>query len=71
MFSKFKLNDIIYSDFKEYESSGQEYYAQIQTDIQSSLKEFIGIDGVIDGTKLQESWFPTKQKFSVFLPMRS
>ena len=67
MFSKFKLNDIIYSDFKEYESSGQEYYAQIQTDIQSSLKEFIGIDGVIDGTKLQESWFPTKQKFSVFL----
>lgn len=37
MFSKFKLNDIIYSDFKEYESSGQEYYAKIQTDIQSSL----------------------------------
>ena len=67
MFSKFKLNDIIYSDFKEYESSGQEYYAKIQTDIQSSLKEFIGIDGVIDGTKLQESWFPTRQKFSVFL----
>ena len=67
MFSKFKLNDIVYSDFKEYESIGNEYYAQIQTDIQSSLKEFIGIDGVIDGTKLQESWFPTKQKFSVFL----
>ncbi len=22
---------------------------------------------MIDGTKLQESWFPTKQKFSVFL----
>ena len=67
MFSKFKLNNIVYSDFKEYESLGKEYYAQIQTDIQSSLKEFIGIDGVIDGTKLQESWFPTKQKFSVFL----
>lgn len=67
MFSKFKLNDIVYSDFKAYESLGKEYYAKIQTDIQSSLKEFIGIDGVIDGTKLQESWFPTKQKFSVFL----
>lgn len=67
MFSKFKLNDIVYSDFKEYESFGKEYYAKIQTDIQSSLKEFIGIDGVIDGTKLQERWFPTKQKFSVFL----
>ena len=67
MFSKFNLNDIVYSDFKEYESLGEEHYAKIQTDIQSSLKEFIGIDGVIDGTKLQESWFPTKQKFSVFL----
>lgn len=67
MFSKFKLNDIVYSDFMDYESLGKEYYAKIQTDIQSSLKEFIGIDGVIDGTKLQESWFPTKQKFSVFL----
>lgn len=67
MFSKFKLNDIVYSDFKEYESLGKEYYTKIQTDIQSSLKEFIGIDGVIDGTKLQESWFPTRQKFSVFL----
>lgn len=43
MFSKFKLNDIVYSDFKEYESLGKEYYAKIQTDIQSSLKEFIGI----------------------------
>ena len=46
MFSKFKLNDIVYSDFKEYESLGKEYYTKIQTDIQSSLKEFIGIDGV-------------------------
>ena len=45
MFSKFKLNDVVYSDFKEYESIGKEYYAQIQTDIQNSLKEFIGIDG--------------------------
>lgn len=66
-FQNLYLNDIVYSDFKEYESLGKEYYAKIQTDIQSSLKEFIGIDGVIDGTKLQESWFPTKQKFSVFL----
>lgn len=25
------------------------------------------MDGVIDGTKLQENWFPTKHKFNVFL----
>ena len=30
-------------------------------------REFIGLDGIIDGTKLQENWFPTKQKFDVFL----
>ena len=67
MFSKFKLNEISYLSFKEYESVGLEYYTEIKPDIESSLKEFIGIDGVIDGTTLQESWFPTKQKFSVFL----
>lgn len=67
MFSKFKLNDIKYSDFEEYESVGEKYYEEIKTDIQSSLEQFIGIDGVIDGVKLQENWFPTKQKFSVFL----
>lgn len=67
MFSKFKLNNIKYSDFIEYQKFGKEYYEEIEKNIQSSLKNFIGIDVVIDGTKLQESWFPTKQNFSVFL----
>lgn len=67
MFSKFKLNDIQYSDFKNYEDFGREYYAEIKTDIQTDLKNFIGSDRVISGTKLQDSWFPTKHKFSVFL----
>lgn len=67
MFSKFKLNDIQYSDFKSYEDFGREYYEEIKTDIQTDLKNFIGSDGVISGTKLQDSWFPTKHKFNVFL----
>lgn len=67
MFSKFKLKEIKYSDIKDYEGIGQEYYENIKKDIQNSLKEFIGLDGIIDGTKLQENWFPTKQKFDVFL----
>ena len=67
MFSKFKLNDIAYSDFEKYESEGKEYYEKTKTDIQNSLKEFIGKDGVVDGSGLQESWFSTKQKFDVFL----
>lgn len=33
MFSKFKLNDLVYLDFKEYESLGKEYYEEIQLDI--------------------------------------
>ena len=69
MFSKFKLNDIAYSDFEKYESEGKEYYEKTKTDIQNSLKEFIGKDGVVDGSGLQESWFSTKQKFDVFLSL--
>lgn len=67
MFSKFKLKEIKYSDIEEYECIGQEYYENKKKDIQNSLREFIGLDGIIDGTKLQENWFPTKQKFDVFL----
>ena len=67
MFSKFKLKEIKYSDIEEYECIGQEYYENKKKDIQNSLRKFIGLDGIIDGTKLQENWFPTKQKFDVFL----
>lgn len=67
MFSKFKLSDINYYDFSEYESIGQEYYNQMKINIQKPLKEFIAVDGVIDGTKLQQDWFPIKQNFNVFL----
>lgn len=67
MFSKFKLNDIQYSDFKSYEDFGQEYYETIKPNIQESLKDFIGSDGVISGTKLQKNWFPTNHQFNVFL----
>lgn len=44
MFSKFKLNKIKYSNFGKYEETGQKYYNKIKTDVQSNLKEFIGID---------------------------
>ena len=67
MFSRFKLKQMVYSDFADYKIDGQKYYREIKTDIQSSLKEFIGTDGMIDGTKLQDNWFPIKQNFSVFL----
>ena len=67
MFSKFKLNNIEYSDFQEYEEIGKEYYKEIQIDIHDKFKDFIGKEGIINGTELQESRFPTKQNFNVFL----
>lgn len=67
MFSKFKLNGIEHSAFSKYETIGKEYYKQMKTEVQKSLKEFIGADGVIDGTKLQQDWFPMKRKFNIFL----
>lgn len=67
MFSKFKLDEILLDDFKEYESIGKSYYRTIKTDFQESLKAFISEDGIIDGTKLQQNWFPIKNQFDVFL----
>lgn len=67
MFSKFKLNDIDIHAFNEYEYTGREYFNQIKVDIQKQLQEFIGEDGVIDGISLQNAWFPTQDKFSIFL----
>lgn len=67
MFSKFKLNNLLLDDFNEYKQIGQDYYEQIKTDLQSSLKSFIVEDGVIDGTRLQQNWFPIQNQFNVFL----
>ncbi len=69
MFSKFKLNGLQYSDFKSYEEFSRGNYELIKEYIQKSLEDFIGSDGVISGTELQNSWFPTNQNrtFNVFL----
>ena len=63
MFSKFKLNDIVYSDFMDYESLGKEYYAKIQTDIQSSLS--IALSRMIDKC---ESVFFLNSESSISIP---
>lgn len=67
MFSKFKLKEIEQFYDSEYKSIGQEHYNKMKTELQKSLEEFIGADGIIDGTKLQQYWFPIKDKFNVFL----
>lgn len=67
MFSKFKLNKIDYNDVYKYKKDGDDYYKEIKTDIKNSLIEFVGEDGIIDGTELQKNWFPIKRTFDVFL----
>lgn len=68
MYSKFILNDLVPSDYEDCKSIGQKYYEEVRDSIQSELGNFIGIDGTVDGTKLQEEWFPTKKgTFNIFL----
>lgn len=66
MFSKFNLktND---TDFIEYYSDGKILFDKSESDIQSTLDEFIKKNGVIDGTSLQKEWFPIQKKYDVFL----
>lgn len=67
MFSRFQLKDIPPDEFIDYKSDGEKFYEGFQSEIRTSLEKFIRKDGVIDGTKLQNSWFPVESKFDVFL----
>lgn len=67
MFSKFKLEGITPYDFSGYEYYGRSYFDNYQAEIERSLQDFIDESGVIDGTKLQNTWFPVKTNFDVFL----
>ena len=67
MFSKFQLKGITSYDFYDYEHYGHSYFEKFQSEIQRSLQDFIDENGVINGTKLQNDWFPVETKFDVFL----
>lgn len=67
MFSKFKLDDILLTDFQAYETFGREIFNSYKTEMQTSLQEFINENGIIDGTQLQQNWFPVKEQFDIFL----
>ena len=66
MFSKFKLNDINEYDLSEYETEGYEYYNEMKCEVKNTLKLIVE-NRKIDGTKLQNEWFPIERKFDVFL----
>lgn len=71
MFSKFNVKGISLENIGEYEEAGRQLYNQHKAEIDESLKSFINengvIDGVIDGDKLRNSWFPMEESFDIFL----
>lgn len=50
----------------EYYLIGKQIYEQMQKNIYKSLDNYIGVNGVIDGCKLEADWFP-KVQADVFL----
>lgn len=69
MFSKFNLTldkkDLV--SYYEYYKYGKRLYEQLKSNSKMALNQFITIDGVIDGKKMQQNWFPDNVKFDIFL----
>lgn len=66
MFSKFNLK-LYDTDFSEYYEDGKALYERIETEFKGSLDKFIDTNGVINGSNLKESWFPTENEYDIFL----
>jgi hypothetical protein len=64
MYRGFTLNDFVYVE--EFYKKGLEVYERDKREINSVLENYITPEGAIDGTKLQENWFP-KIDCDVFL----
>lgn len=67
MFSKFKLDGFTWPEFEEYFETGEDFYRIYREQAKDSLNKFVNAEGSIDGTRLQNEWFPTTFKFDVFL----
>lgn len=67
MFSKFKLDNLNETIFSLYYKVGKEIYEDSEERILCSLNDVTNQDGSINGTLLQNNWFPVLGKFDVFL----
>lgn len=47
------------NSWKGYQQRGEELYAESKAQVKRTLDLFINADGSIDGSKLQDDWFPT------------
>lgn len=67
MFSKFKLDNLNKTIFSLYYEKGKKIYGDAEGRILCSLDDVTDENGTINGTVLQQSWFPVLGKFDVFL----
>lgn len=67
MFSRFKLDDLNENIFSLYYSEGKKIYDDSEKSILCSLNAVTNKDGTINGTLLQNNWFPILGKYDVFL----
>lgn len=56
MFARFNLETS--NDYDNWYEYGKEIFDKKKKIIRKDLGNFVGIDGSIDGTKMQQSWFP-------------
>ncbi len=56
MFAGFNLNTS--NDYSSYYNYGKEIFNKNRKEIKKEIDSFVLYDGTIDGTKMQENWFP-------------
>lgn len=59
MYRGFKLPELTFNNQYEYYNEGLNIFKNIKTKAHQSLLNYISIDGILDGKKMQEDWFPT------------
>ncbi len=67
MFSKFKLDDFNEKIFSLYQKQGKRMYEDCKERILCGLEDVTDENGTINGTLLQNNWFPVLSQYDVFL----
>lgn len=59
MYRGFKVSDLSFNNEEEYHRIGKTIFDGFNLEAYNSLKKYISINGVLDGEKMQEDWFPS------------
>lgn len=59
MYRGFKISDLGFNNEEEYHRIGKTIFDGFNIEAHNSLKKYVSINGVLDGAKMQEDWFPS------------